>query len=155
MDPLAYHCPHGPVIWLTSLLTEEIHGCLLSVIGRRKSIYIRFQLYVDIYRILYHITVEYAFLGEVYRIISKIDQKPGQKAAKSWIINMPMKWCIKEVQVKEWQTLERQMLVMDVGEKAKAHRNHIAVADSDLAMCWSKTHKRWKHMLTKSYIKYL
>lgn len=32
---------------------------------------------------------------------------------------MPMKWCIKEVQVKEWQTLERQMLVMYVGEEAK------------------------------------
>lgn len=74
--------PHGPVIWLTSLLIKEIHGCLLSVIGR-KSAEIKFSLHIDIYRLLHHITVEYAFLGRVYRIISKIDQKPGQKAAKS------------------------------------------------------------------------
>lgn len=32
---------------------------------------------------------------------------------------MPMKWCIKEVQVKEWQTLERQMLIMDVDKETK------------------------------------
>lgn len=45
-----------------------------------------------------------------------------------------MKWYIKEVQVKELQTLERQMLVMHVGGEAKTHRNHIALADSGLAM---------------------
>jgi hypothetical protein len=37
-----------------------------------------------------------------------------------------MKWYIKELQIKEWQKLERQMIIMDIGEQIKAAETMVA-----------------------------